>query len=163
MIRSCRNIWEKFSVTSEVIAILMIIALVLFLQFWGVMAVYQYDTFRVEKELYDCVRWQVEDWNNKGSMACGGGMRGYYFQEGGREVVVIRGDSSYVFKLDSRDRVEDVYLRLACDLNVMQPITLQILDSVVGENLNGRLGGLFVIFQRVDSTGKVLEVFPRVE
>ena len=69
MIRSCRNIWEKFSVTSEVIAILMIIALVLFLQFWGVMAVYQYDTFRVEKELYDCVRWQVEDWNNKGSMA----------------------------------------------------------------------------------------------
>lgn len=38
MIRSCRNIWEKFSVTSEVIAILMIIALVLFLQFWGVMA-----------------------------------------------------------------------------------------------------------------------------
>lgn len=75
-----------------------------------------------------------------------GGMRGYYFQEGGREVVVIRGDSSYVFKLDAKDRIEDVYLRLACDLNVLKPMTLQILDSMVGENLNGRLGELFVIF-----------------
>ena len=163
MIKSCRNVWEKFSVTSEVMTILMIIALVLFLQFWGVKAVYQHDTFRIEKELYDCVRWQVEDWNHKGSMACGGGMRGYYFQEGGREVVVIRGDSSYVFKLDAKDRIEDVYLRLACDLNVLKPMTLQILDSMVGENLNGRLGELFVIFQRIDSTGKMLEVFPRVE
>ena len=50
MIKSCRNVWEKFSVTSEVMTILMIIALVLFLQFWGVKAVYQHDTFRIEKE-----------------------------------------------------------------------------------------------------------------
>lgn len=163
MIKSCRNIWEKFSVTGEVITILMIITLVLFLQFLGVKAVYQKDKFRIEKELYDCVRWQVEDWNHKGSMACGGGMRGYYFQEGGRDVVVIRGDSSYVFKLDTKDRIEDVYLRLACDLNVVKTMTLQVLDSMVGENLNGRLGELFVIFQRIDSTGKMLEVFPRVE
>lgn len=50
MIKSCRNVWEKFSVTSEVMTILMIIALVLFLQFWGVKAVYQHDTFWIEKE-----------------------------------------------------------------------------------------------------------------
>ena len=160
MIEQLKNIREKLSNMSEVIVIIVIIVLVLILQFWSIKSVYQKDKFLIEKELYDNVRWQVEDWNHKGFMLCGGGVRAYYFQEGGRELVLMLGDSLYVFKVDTKNVMDDVYLRIACDLNVLKPITLQVLDSMVGLNLNSRLSELLIVFQRVDSTGKVLEVFP---
>ena len=74
MIEQLKNIREKLSNMSEVIAIIVIIVLVLILQFWSIKSVYQKDKFLIEKELYDNVRWQVEDWNHKGFMLCGGGV-----------------------------------------------------------------------------------------
>ena len=141
---------------SEVIVIIVIIVLVLILQFWSIKSVYQKDKFLIEKELYDNVRWQVEDWNHKGFMLCGGGVRAYYFQEGGRELVLMLGDSLYVFKVDTKNVMDDVYLRIACDLNVLKPITLQVLDSMVGLNLNSRLSELLIVFH-----GKGLGSFSR--
>ncbi len=149
--------------TGEWSAVIFIVVLVGVLQFFVVRTVLLKDKYIITRELYRSVRWQVEDWNHRKSMEPDGKIRGVSYHDGGRELLLNIDSSSYSFKLDTKKSMEDIYLRIACDLNISQPMTLQILDSVLRLNSNDHFGKQVIAFQRVDSTGRVLESFPKGE
>lgn len=141
---------------------ILIIVFVVLLQFLALRAVYLKDKYVIENDLINSVRWQLKDWNYRASLKADGRIRGHRFLDDGQKVLFNIEGSLYTFGLDTKKSMEDIYLRIDCDLNLSQPMTLQMLDSVLRLNSNDSFENLVIAFQRVDSTGKVLESFPKV-
>lgn len=151
----------KFLILEWTVTIL-IIVFVVWMQFLALRAVYLKDKYVIENDLISSVRWRLKDWNYRASLKTDGRIRGHRFLDDGQKVLFNIEGSLYTFGLDTKKSMEDIYLRIDCDLNLSQPMTLQMLDSVLRLNSNDRFENLVIAFQRVDSTGKVLESFPQV-
>ena len=92
-------------------------------------------------------------WNELKLMKPDGKVRAHSYNESKREVHIYIEDQEHIFEIDSLVDVREVNMRVDCDLNLRDPISLDTLERLVEARLSEETLKIPVVYRLVDSLG----------
>ena len=100
-------------------------------------------------------------WNELKLMKPDGKVSAHSYNESKREVHIYIEDQEHIFEIDSLVDVREVNMRVDCDLNLRDPISLDTLERLVEARLSEETLKIPVVYRLVDSLGNTRKVYPK--
>lgn len=144
-----------------VVMSIMMVILVIILQITILQTLFSREKYMIQKELYETTLWCIGYWSGKEADRPDGIARNSEYIGRTRELFINLGDKKYKFKIDSLESTFEVEAIVSYDLNLRNPLTLAILDSLVRPRLKNRTQNISIVFRKIDSLGNTREVYPR--
>ena len=144
-----------------VVMSIMMVILVIILQITILQTLFSREKYMIQKELYETTLWCIGYLSGKEADRPDGIARNSGYIGRTRELFINLGDKKYKFKIDSLESTFEVEAIVSYDLNLRNPLTLAILDSLVRPRLKNRTQNIPIVFRKIDSLGNTREVYPR--
>lgn len=152
---------KKSYLDGHVIMSIIMVILVVVLQVTILQTLFSKEKYLIQKELYETTLWSIGYWSGKEADRPDGIVRNSEYIGSTRELFINLGDKKYKFKIDSLESAFEVEAMVSYDLNLINPLTLANLDSLVRGRLKNETQNIPIVFRKIDSLGNIREVYPR--